>query len=573
MKSLLAGFLTAAVLATTIPEGFAPVQAGAKASSLKTLGIIDAPGEEDTGTDLPDIGKTDGAKPFKASNGDLVVAIDAGHGGSDSGAKYDGMEEKTVNLKIAKYVKAYLEEYAGVQVYMTRSTDTYVELSERVSRSVANNADVFISIHNNASSNPETSGSMVFYPNDSYRPALSEEGSGLSESILGKLTALGLPDLGIRTRDSESGNKYDDGSIADYYSVIRNAKLQGITGVIVEHAFVSCEADRENYLGSDAKLKKLAKADAEGIAEYYDLVYNGLVEPAVTLSSPSYKELSVTWDEQEQAKGYLVYRSEKKNGTYTRVAKVIGKENTAYIDPAVELGKRYYYKVRAYSSAHGVTFFSEYSRIVGGATIGGTKLTGIKQMAGGYFKLSWAPYADADGYAVYRSENGGAYKRIATVTDPDKGAYNDKTAVPGNSYSYKIRTINKIYNNEGFGKSSAALTASLLRSPEMKRLDIRDDGSIKVVWTKAAGASSYVVQRAASADGSYRTVATITNDAQNYFVDKNTERGMIYYYRVNAYNKKNLVSGSTGYVESMGVKNIQTPSLTSTRITKSKPGI
>lgn len=577
MRSLLAGILAAAVFTTTIPANFTLARAKTKPgaeSTLDELGIIDAEGEEDTSLDLPDTGaKSEQSKLRSASNGDLIVAIDAGHGGSDSGASYAGMEEKTVNLKIAKYIKAYLEEYAGVQVYLTRSTDTYLELSERVSNSVANGADVFISIHNNASSNTDTSGSMVFYPNSSYRPALSEEGSGLSESILDKLTELGLPNLGIRTRDSESGNTYDDGSIADYYGVIRNAKLSGITGIIVEHAFVSCEADRKNYLGTDAQLKKLALADVEGIAEYYDLVYNGLVEPAVTLSAPSYKELQVEWDEQEDARGYLVYRSEKKNGTYTRVAKVIGSENTAYIDPNVELGKTYYYKVRAYSSSGGTTFFSEYSSIVKGHTIGGTKITGIKQMAGGYFKLSWAPYEEADGYAIYRSENGGSYKRIATVTDPAKGAYNDKTAVAGTTYSYKVRTINTLYKNEGFGKSSSALTATLLKRPELKRLDIRDDGSIKVVWTKAAGASSYVVQRSTGGDGDYKTVATITKDTQNYYVDKSVERGMTYYYKVNAYNKQGLVSGSTGYVESMGARNIQTPELESTRITVSKPGI
>ncbi len=179
MKSLLAGFLTAAVLATAIPEGFIPVQAKAGTISLQKLGIIDAADEESTGSDLPDIAETDGAAPYAASNGDLVVAIDAGHGGTDGGATYDGMQEKTLNLKIAKYLKTYLEEYAGVQVYLTRSTDTYLDLSERVKRSVANNADVFISIHNNASSNLETSGSMVFYPNSSYRPSLSKEGKGL----------------------------------------------------------------------------------------------------------------------------------------------------------------------------------------------------------------------------------------------------------------------------------------------------------------------------------------------------------------------------------------------------------
>lgn len=579
MRSLLAGILAAAVMTTTIPADFMYARAAEKtkpdaASTLDEFGIIDAEGEEDTSLDLPDIEEeANQAVPFSASNGDLIVAIDAGHGGSDTGASYSGMDEKTVNLKIAKYIKAYLEEYAGVQVYLTRSTDTYLGLSERVSNSVANGADVFISIHNNASTNADTSGSMVFYPNSSYRPALSSEGSGLAASILGNLTALGLPDLGIRTRDSESGNTYDDGSIADYYGVIRNAKLSGITGIIVEHAFVSCEADRKNYLGTDAQLKKLALADVEGIAEYYGLVYNGLLEPAVTLSAPSSKELQVEWDEQEDAKGYLVYRSEKKNGTYTRVAKVLGSENTAYIDPNVELGKTYYYKVRAYSSSGGTTFFSEYSSIVKGHTIGGTKITGIKQMAGGYFKLSWTPYADADGYAIYRSENGGSYKRIATVTDPAKGAYNDKTAVAGTTYSYKVRTINTLYKNEGFGKSSSALTATLLKRPELKRLDIRDDGSIKVVWTKAAGASSYVVQRSTSEDGGYKTVATITKDTQNYYVDKSVERGMTYYYKVNAYNKQGLVSGSTGYVESMGARNLQTPELESARITVSKPGI
>jgi hypothetical protein len=109
----------------------------------------------------------------------------------------------------------------------------------------------------------------------------------------------------------------------------------------------------------------------------------------------------------------------------------------------------------------------------------------------------------------------------------------------------------------------------------MKRLDIRDDGTIKVVWTKAAGASSYVVKRATSEDGDYKTVATITKDTQNYYVDKNAERGQTYYYKVIAYNQnaKKTVKGSTGYVEPLGAKNIQTPQLTSTRIASSKPGI
>lgn len=574
MKKLLTALMSAAILATALPANLTPAKASTKApgptSTLEELGIIDAEGEEDTSQDLPPIEHH--ATPYRASTGELVIAIDPGHGGPASGATYEGIQEKDVNLKIAKYLKTYLEQYVGVQVYMTRTTDVDLTLSKRVENSVANNADVFISIHNNASSNLDTSGAMVFYPNDNYRPDLAIEGAELAESILNQLVALGLPNLGIRTRNSETGTKYSDGSLADYYGVIRNAKNSGIAGLIVEHAFVSSAYDRANFLSTDAQLKKLAQADAKGIAEHYGLTYNGLTEPAVTLSSPSYKGLQVEWEQQPTAKGYLVYRSEQEDGKFTRVAKVIGSENTTYIDETVTQGKDYYYKVRAYSTSGGVTFFSEYSQIIGGHTIGGTQLTGIKQMAGGYLKLSWKPYEEADGYAIYRSEEGSAYKRIATVTDGSKGAYNDKTATPGTSYSYKVRTINTIYGNEGFGKSSDGIAVTFVKNPELQRLDIRDDGSIKVVWTKALGASRYVVQRATSADGDYKTVATITSDKTNYYVDKNVERGMTYYYRVNAYNQYNKISGSTGYVESMGAKNFQTPELITARIATSTPG-
>ena len=576
LKRLLSAVLMTAMLCTALPANLTAAKEAEKAfpadNTLQELGIIDAAGEEDTTKDLPDQNKHASARPYTASKGDMVIAIDPGHGGSDSGASYGGIQEKDINLTIAKYIQTYLSNYEDVQVYLTRSTDKYLELSERVNHAVAKGADVFISIHNNASTNANTSGSMVFYPNSSYRPDLGEEGSELSQSILNQLTGLGLPDLGIRIRNSESGNKYDDGSIADYYGVIRNAKLSGIAGIIVEHAFLSNDYDRNNYLSTDARLKQLALADVKGIADYYGLVYNGLTEPAVTFSSPDYKSLQIEWEEQEQAKGYLVYRSEKKAGTYTRLAKITGSENTVYIDQNIEQGKMYYYKVRAYNSTAGTTFFSDYSRIVGGYTIGGTELAGIKQMAGGYLKINWQPYAEADGYAIYRSEEGGAYKRIATV-DKTKTAYNDKSVEPGTNYQYKVRTINTIYGNEGFGKSSSGVPVTFIETPEMKRLDIRDDGTIKVVWQKALGASKYVVQRSTTEDGDYTTVATITNDAQNYYVDRSAERGFTYYYRVNAYNQNGKVTGSTGYVESISAQNFRTPELTSARITKSRPGM
>lgn len=577
MKRLLTAVLSAAMLVIALPANLMPVhaadKAGNAASTLGELGIIDAEGEEDTASDLPDRSTAQAATPYAASNGDMVIAIDAGHGGDASGAVYGGMKEKDVNLKIAKYIKGYLEEYAGVQVYLTRSTDKDLGLSERVSNSVEAGADVFISIHNNASSNLDTSGSMVFYPNTSYRPELNSEGSGLAASILKNLTALGLPDLGIRTRDSETGNTYDDGSLADYYGVIRNAKYSGITGIIVEHAFVSSAYDRENYLGTDAQLRKLAMADVQGIAEYYDLQYNGLTKPSITLSAPKYKTLQVKWNKQEVADGYLLYRAQSKSGKYSLVAKVIGSENTVYVDENIALGKNYYYKVKAYNRTGGVTLYSDLSRIVRGNAIGGTQINAVNQMSKGYLRLSWKEYAQADGYAIYRSADGGAYERIATISDTAQTTYSDKTVVPGTNYRYRVRAIHTLYNNEGFGKWSDIVTVNFLADPVMKRIDLKESGKVKVFWTKTPGASSYVLQRSTSENGTYKTIATITDDMKNSYLDAGVERGMTYYYRVVAYNRNGIVKGSTGYVAPMGVKNIQTPQIAAAQISKTTPGM
>ena len=575
MRKLLTGMLAAAILATTLPANLTTARAAKNTSdasaSLKELGIIDQPGEENTANDLPDIAGEAKASLYSADNGDLIVAIDPGHGGTDRGASYGGIDEKDINLKIAQYIKLYLEEYVGVQVYLTRDTDVFVELTDRVANAEAAGADVFISIHNNALEKSKR-GSMVFYPNQNYRPYLSDEGAELSAKILKNLTALGLQDLGIRTRDSGE-KKYPDKSMADYYSVIRNSKLRDMTGIIVEHACLSNDEERAEYLSTDEQLMRLALADVQGIAEYYGLIYNGLYSPDLTVRAKSGKELELMWSEQEEAKGYLVYRSLQKTSGYKRVAKVLGGENSTYIDGNVETGKKYYYKVRAYDTIEGITFYSDYSNIVRGYTIGGTSITEIKQTTGGYLKISWKTMPESSGYAIYRSDAGLPFKQIGIVSDPNKSYYNDRTVEPGTAYSYKVRPLHILYGNEGVGKYSAKVAVTMLTAPDMKQIDVRDSGYMKVVWYKVPGASSYIVQRSTSEDEGYKTIATIKGSSQNYYYDKKAERGMTYYYRVKAMNENGKVKGSTAYGESLGEQNFEIPELTKVRISTKKTGM
>ena len=207
----------------------------------------------------------------------VVVVLDPGHGGSDSGAVgNNGLLEKNITLKIAQYCKAELEEYNGVSVYMTRESDVYVGLSERVQKAKAWGADVFVSLHINAGAATK-GGAEVWYPNSSYNSTIHNQGASLSSAILDQLTSLGLSNRGIRERNSENGTKYPDGSIADYYSVIRDSKLNGFPGIIVEHAFIDNASDAAK-LEQESFLEKLGIADATGIANYFELNKNPSVQ-------------------------------------------------------------------------------------------------------------------------------------------------------------------------------------------------------------------------------------------------------------------------------------------------------
>ena len=210
----------------------------------------------------------------------LIVAIDPGHGGYDSGAVLkdsDGivvLTESYVNLSIARHFSAELATYSGVTPYQTRYDDSYVGLQERVDRAVNMGADVFISVHCNATGTGNGYGAEVWVPN--YASYLYQEthvaGYELGDKILAQLTALGLHNRDVKTRDCTNDSTYPDGSKADYYSVIYGSRAAGIPGIIVEHAFIDNASDAGTYLASESSRKQLGIADATGVANQYALM-------------------------------------------------------------------------------------------------------------------------------------------------------------------------------------------------------------------------------------------------------------------------------------------------------------
>ena len=219
----------------------------------------------------------------QTQNTNLVVALDPGHDSSHAGASANGVREEVLTLKIAQYCKAELEKYAGVSVYMTRTSaacphpggSSAKDIEQRVADAVKAGASIYVSIHLNSSKSSSAKGAEVIYPNSSWKPQVGADGKRLAELIEDELVGIGLERRAIYSKNTTIGETYEDGSISDYFTVQISAKEHGIPGIIVEHAFVTNSSDVNNYLNNETGLKKLGVADATGIAKYFGLEKEG----------------------------------------------------------------------------------------------------------------------------------------------------------------------------------------------------------------------------------------------------------------------------------------------------------
>ncbi len=175
----------------------------------------------------------------------MRIAIDPGHGGVDPGAIGEGLRESEVALAISLFLR---DELAGCghDVLMTRETDVFIPIGERCRLANTWKADLFLSIHCNAASNPQAHGmELLIYPG-------SVRGRDLAGHIWEPLLQLpNLRDRGIKARDD--------------LGVLR---MTAMPAVLVETAFISNEEDRRYHLGSDQGRRRIAKAIAQGVMKW-----------------------------------------------------------------------------------------------------------------------------------------------------------------------------------------------------------------------------------------------------------------------------------------------------------------
>lgn len=245
----------------------------------------------------------------KDSDGNIVIVIDPGHGGYDSGATSSsvGDKESDLNWNIAKYMKAELETYEGVRVYVTRGNNEWNSNTGRAQLGRALGADAIISIHNNSASSESASG-FVAYGSVSQDFVEVTKNLCLNMARYASAAGLNLYNNGYLTRTSSN-----DSSV-DYYTVIDEGIKAGIPTIIVEHCFLS-NSSNAAFMHEAANQKKVGVADATAVAEFFGLSKRSISDGQSVALDRSYSAYFIPANQRD---GAITFTTSDENVAHVR---------------------------------------------------------------------------------------------------------------------------------------------------------------------------------------------------------------------------------------------------------------
>ena len=271
--------------------------------------------------------------------------------------------------------------------------------------------------------------------------------------------------------EAESGCDYDGVSalflsipnLKSAYNVTKGIKItwekvKGANGYIIGRRTSSTGWTKIATLGNvDNYTDKTAKAgteyaytvvpvcdDVNGLYDADGIRYKRISKVTTESATNTADGVKITWDTVSKCTGYKVYRKTE-NGSYKRIATVKGATKSYYTDKKAKSGTKYIYKVVAYSGDY-VSYYTEVSCYY----LDNPELLSAKSGKKGV-TAKWETVKGASGYYVYRKEDSGKYKKLATVKGATKKSYLDTKAKKGKTYTYKIKAYysktTSVYSN------------------------------------------------------------------------------------------------------------------------------
>ena len=461
-----------------------------------------------------------GSKVYAES--DIVVALDPGHGGTESGAVGGNLVEKDLNWKLATRVKEILDKTPGITGVLTKTQGQTMDRETRAINAQNASADLLVSFHINSNdSSNSLSGAEVYITHNKTQKRYYEYSYKLGTDILSNLRGVGVKShySTPKTRVGADWDVYADGTIADYYGIISWPMHKGIPAVLIEHAFINNPYDRTHYL-TDAMITKMAQADANAIIKNKEL----------------FRRMSVKTDKSQ----YTIGTNETTNIKCTYSPSNLTKEDFSWTSSNPDVVRVYWDKIRglkpgtatvtiksldgSYTKTVKVTVTSKNVQVVPektSYTIGQNETTNIKctYTPSSLTKndFSWTS-SNPDVVRVYWDKIRGLKAGKATITIKSlDGSYTKKINVTVSKQDVKV-TPEKTSYSIGLNESiniKCTYSPSNLTKDDFSWTSSNPD-VVRVYWDKIrglkAGKATITIK---SLDGSYTKKINVTVSKQD----------------------------------------------------------
>ncbi|QHQ59900.1 hypothetical protein Ana3638_03055 [Anaerocolumna sedimenticola] len=353
--------------------------------------------------------------------------------------------------------------------------------------------------------------------------------------------------------DTQISLKWSSVTNASYYYVYRATSSSGTynkiaTSIVTNYTDKNLNEDTTYYY-------KIKAANSSIESDYSAVKYASTGDDSdsdldapddLTADSDGDDEITLEWEEVDDADSYNIYRATSSSGTYTLIDNV---DDTYYTDDNLSEDKTYYYKVKSVDGSATSAYSS-----VAHATTGDDSdndfdapddLDIIESDEDG-IALEWDDVNDAESYYVYRATSkSGTYTKLDEVTDT---SYYDFDVTEGKTYYYKV----KAYDGKKTSSFSSIVYATAgdddLDEPDNLDVTNETDDEITLEWDEVDDADYYYVYRATSKSGTYSKVAKVTD---NEYTDDDLKSDKTYYYKVKAFDGSKssdyseIVSGTT----------------------------
>ncbi|MBX9232149.1 transglutaminase domain-containing protein [Coprococcus catus] len=245
--------------------------------------------------------------------------------------------------------------------------------------------------------------------------------------------------------------------------------------------------------------------------------------------------IRINWSPVDGAEGYRIYR--KENGKGWKGLTNVGADAVSYTDQSGITGTKYTYTIRAYVMNKDKMMLSSYDQLGVSAQKlpGQVKLVSAKDNGNSEIVISWEKMKDADGYRIYRKENGKGWSGLGNTSEL---IFTDKAIDVGTKYTYTVRAYKNVAGTNVYGSydKTGKSAVCLPKTAVLVSAEDNGNGGIEIQWEKVRAADGYRIYRKTSTEG-WKALDNVNNADKTTFLDSSGDIGTVYIYTVRAYKK------------------------------------